>query len=305
MTDEEFRTDLLAAAAARAEAHETGLREAFTSEVLERLRDAGEVPDAESCAEVLTGHRSRKLEVDAFAFDDADESVHLFVTIRDGGVAMPGPINLTEAREQGFGRLIGVFEQSRDGGLAANTEESRPLWALARWIQTDGKPSALRLHVLTDRPMSERLREIKGDRTREDIPVAFQIWDVTRLKRIHEARSARDDLFVDQDNPPEPRKDEIGRAGQVPAVQPEPITERVRQPAHRDLRRGVRGANARHQRRASFRGDRVHAAERCGGPPPPRRRGGVLRPLAARSSRAAGSGWQPAMAANARPSYSP
>ncbi len=197
MTDEEFRADLLAAVAARAEAHETGLREAFTSEVLERLRDAGEVPEAESCAEVLTGHRSRKLEVDAFAFDDADDSLHLFVMIRDGGIAMPGPINLTEAREQGFGRLIGVFEQSRDGWLVANTEESRPLWALARRIQTGGRPSALRLHVLTDRPLSERLREIKGDRTREDIPVTFQIWDVTRLKRIHEARSARDDLFVD------------------------------------------------------------------------------------------------------------
>ena len=79
MTDDEFRADLLAASAARAEAHEMGLRDGFTSEVLERLRDAGEVPDAESCAGSLAGQRSRKLEVDAFVFDDADESLHLFV----------------------------------------------------------------------------------------------------------------------------------------------------------------------------------------------------------------------------------
>ncbi|MDU7524803.1 MAG: hypothetical protein E7K72_26120, partial [Roseomonas mucosa] len=197
MTDEEFRADLLAAAAARAEAHETSLRDGFTSEVLERLRDAGELPDTESCAEALTGQRSRRLEVDAFAFDEADESLHLFVAVRDGGSKPPPAITLTEAREQGFGRLLGVFEQARDGWLAANIEESRPLWALARRVQTGGKPAALRLHVLTDRPMSERLREIKGDRTREGIPVTFQIWDVTRLKRIHEARSVRDDLFVD------------------------------------------------------------------------------------------------------------
>jgi hypothetical protein len=136
-------------------------------------------------------------EVDAFAFDDADESLHLFVAVRDGGTEPPAAITLTEAREQGFGRLLGVFEQARDGWLAASIEESRPLWALARRIQTEGKPAALRLHVLTDRPMSERLREIKGDRTREGIPITFQIWDVTRLKRIHEARSVRDDLFVD------------------------------------------------------------------------------------------------------------
>lgn len=37
MTEEEFRADLLAAAASRAETHANGLREAFVDEVLERL----------------------------------------------------------------------------------------------------------------------------------------------------------------------------------------------------------------------------------------------------------------------------
>ena len=69
---------------------------------------------------------------------------------------------------------------------------------------------------------------------------------------------------VDQDGLPEPRENEIGRAGQVPPVQPKPAAERVRQSSHRDLRRGVRGADARHDRRASFRGNPVHAADRCG-----------------------------------------
>jgi hypothetical protein len=197
VTDEEFRADLLAASAARAEAHETSLRDGFAAEILERLRDAGEVPDAESCAETLTGQSRRRLEVDAFAFDDADDSLHLFVTMRDGGPEAPPPITLTEARDQGFSRLLGVFEQARDGWLAANIEESRPLWALARRIQVGGRPAALRLHVITDRPMSERLREIKADQTKEGLPVTFQIWDVTRLKRIHEAQNVRDDLFVD------------------------------------------------------------------------------------------------------------
>ena len=196
MKDEEFRGDLLASAAARAESHETSIREGFTSEVLERLRDAGEVPDAETCAEAIVGQRGRKLEVDAFAFDDADDSLHLFLTMRDGGGSPPA-ITLTEARDQGFNRLLGVFEQARDGWLTRHIEESRPLWALARRIHVDGRPCALRLHVLTDRPMSERLREIKGDKSREGVAVTFQIWDVNRLKRIHEAHSVRDDLFVD------------------------------------------------------------------------------------------------------------
>ncbi|WP_198164617.1 AIPR family protein [Rhodoplanes sp. Z2-YC6860] len=189
--------DLLATAASRAEVEGCGIREAFALEVLDRLADAGETPDAEICAEILNGHRGRKLEIDAWALDDADGSLHLFIVLLDGRPPYPSSLNLTEAREHGFNRIHGVFEQARDAWLTTNIEESRPLWALARRILGAARPTALRLHVLTDRPISERLREIPGDHTREQIPITFQIWDVTRLKRIHEAHSVRDDLIVD------------------------------------------------------------------------------------------------------------
>lgn len=196
MTEEEFRADLLAAVASRAEVQACGLREAFALEMLERLSESGEVPDTESCVEAHTGHRGRKLEIDAWASDDADGSIHLFVSIWDGGAKYPPSITLTDSREHGFNRVLGVFEQSRDGWLTDNIEESRPLWALARRIRSAPLPTALRVHVLTDRPISERLREIPGEQTRENVPVTFQIWDVTRLKRIHDALSVRDDLVV-------------------------------------------------------------------------------------------------------------
>jgi hypothetical protein len=127
MNDDEFRADLLPAAASRAEVQAWGSREAFVTEVLERLQDAGEVPSTELCAEVLTGQRGRKLEIDAWSADDADGSLHLFIAIQDGGMEYPASLTLTEAREQGFNRLIGIFEQARDGWLTTNIEESRPL----------------------------------------------------------------------------------------------------------------------------------------------------------------------------------
>lgn len=197
MTEEEFRADLLAAAASRAEVQACGLRETFVTESLERLRDAGEVPDSEACAEMIIGQRGRKLEIDAWAADDADDSLHLFIAILDGGSESPAGLTLTEARDQGFNRLLGIFEQARERWLTANIEESRPLWDLARRIQSAPLPAVLRVHVVSDRPVSERLREIAGEETREKVPVTFQIWDITRLKRIHDARNVRDDLFVD------------------------------------------------------------------------------------------------------------
>lgn len=197
MTEQEYRSDLLASAASRAEVHACGIREAFVAEALERLRDAGEVPDADPCPEAMIGQRGRKLEIDAWADDDADGSLHLFIAIYDGGVETPTNLVLKDARDLGFNRLLGVYEQGREGWLTANIEESRPLWALARRIQTGSRPAALRLNILTDRLVSERLREIAGDETRDTVPVTFQLWDISRLNRIHEALSVRDDLVVD------------------------------------------------------------------------------------------------------------
>jgi hypothetical protein len=197
MTEDEFRADLLTTAASRSEVQSCGLREAFVTEALERLREAGEVPEGEPCPETITGQHGRKLEIDAWADDDADGSLHLFIALYGGAPESNSTLSLTEARDQGFNRLLGVYEQSREGWLTANIEESRPLWALARRIQVASRPTALRLHVVSDRAVNERLREIAGDETREKVPVTFQIWDISRLKRIHDAGSVRDDLVVD------------------------------------------------------------------------------------------------------------
>jgi len=197
MTEDEYRADVLASAASRAETRACGLREGFVEEVLDRLRDANELPDFELCPELVAGPSNRKLEIDAFAFDEADESLHLFVALHNGDAEMPPNLTRTEARDQGFNRLINVFECSRDGWLGSNIEESRPLWALARRLQRVESLSALRLHVITDRCVSDKLRELPSEATKDGLPITFQIWDVTRLKRIHEAGSARDDLVVD------------------------------------------------------------------------------------------------------------
>lgn len=196
MTPEEFRTELLASAHSRAEANGMGTREAFVAEMADRLRDSGEMPDIEGCPESLVGQRQRRLEIDGHAFDDADESLHLVCAVLDAGDEM-AVITLSDARETAFNRLEGIYEQARSGWLTGNIEESRPLWALARRIERGAAPAAIRLHVVTDRRISERLKEIKPGQTSDGVPIEYQVWDVTRLLRIHEAQSARDDLIVD------------------------------------------------------------------------------------------------------------
>lgn len=203
MDVEIFRADFIASANARAETIGCGMREGFVEEALERLREAGEVPDWEPCAERVDGPRNRRIEMDAVAFDDADESVHLFLAMRDGGEGAPDTLTLTEVREQGFRRLQGVWDFARDGWIVANVEESRPIWSLARRINEMQRPSALRLHIVSDRPLSERVKEIAGETSSDGIPVSFQVWDLTRFVRIHEALNVRDDLEIDLSQLPE------------------------------------------------------------------------------------------------------
>ena len=89
---------------------------------------------------------------------------------------------------------MAVYENARSGWLSANIEESRPLWSLAMSIRAM-RPSAIRLHILSDRPLSERVKSMPDGQAEDGTLVAFQ--DLTRLKRIRDAMSVRDDLVVD------------------------------------------------------------------------------------------------------------
>jgi hypothetical protein len=92
---------------------------------------------------------------------------------------------------------MNVYESARSGWLSANIEESRPLWSLARTLDRSQRPAAARLHILSDRPLSERVRSIPDGQADDNTLVTFQVWDLTRLKRIHDSMSVRDDLVVD------------------------------------------------------------------------------------------------------------
>ncbi len=155
-------------------------------------------PRPRSVRRELDGHRGRRLEIDAFSFDDADDSLHLFIAIHDGGQAMPPRITLSEAREQGFNRLLGRV-RAGSGGVADTKHRRESASVGSRPPVGDHREALSRAPSRRHRSHGERAPA--GDpapgRPRRDVPVTFQIWDVTRLQRIHEARNARDDLFVD------------------------------------------------------------------------------------------------------------
>ena len=84
----EFRKDLLETVRARAESNLDFNRAGFVDEVGERLTDAEEFSDFVACRYEGTSGK-RKLQIDGYAFDDADNSLALLIADYSNDDDMP------------------------------------------------------------------------------------------------------------------------------------------------------------------------------------------------------------------------
>src|SRR5690606_20319513 len=101
----------------------------FVDVVVGMLEDAGEVSDFESCYYRGIGARRRTVAIDGFAFDDADDSLRLFLAeplLADD----PSTLGQTEARLW-FGRLKSFVEEAFEGRIQEDRDPSSPEWSLA------------------------------------------------------------------------------------------------------------------------------------------------------------------------------
>ena len=159
------------------------------------LEDAGEVSNFEPCYYRGTGSHRRSLAVDGFAFDDADDSVRLFVADPSLETAIPS-FGQTEARTW-FARLRAFVEEAFDGTIQQEADPSTPEWGLATEMvrRRDGL-ARIRAYLITDGKLSTRARdwpegEVSG------IPVEYHIWDIERFHRAHVSQAGRDDVEID------------------------------------------------------------------------------------------------------------
>lgn len=159
------------------------------------LEETEEVVDFMSCPFRGTDARRRILGVDGYAFDDADGSLR--VVIADfGGEDQPHSVTQTSAKTE-FNRLTAFLEETlagNDGHLPADED---PVADFANLLKVHRNAiSRLRLYLLTDGVLSDRLRdwpetEVAG------IPAEFHIWDTTRFANALSSRGGREALTVD------------------------------------------------------------------------------------------------------------
>lgn len=178
---------------------ETFVAEAFTRRFLDLLAEAGEIADADVCYYARTGMR-----VDGYAADENEDTLDLFVTLRNGGEV---PERIEKARVDTTFRQLAGFYAKAQAGLHARMEEVEPAFELAQKIHLQHQQNEgfgrVRLFLVTDGVVNVNRLPDPPELGVADVTV--HVWDLERLFRWYSSgrdREAIEVVLADRELPP-------------------------------------------------------------------------------------------------------
>ncbi|WP_290526088.1 AIPR family protein [Alcanivorax sp.] len=185
----DFRQELLVGA----ETHGSFQLSEFMESVANELIETGAAEGFELCH----FRAQRGMRVDGYWFDD-EGVLDLFVADFESRSELAS-LTKTDV-DASFKRVANFFEASISKGLAGELELTSPEYGLARQIaDRKGVIRRLRLTLFSERSLSERIKELP-DSVVANIPVSYQIWDISRLHRQRSSRSHKEPLDLDFEN---------------------------------------------------------------------------------------------------------
>lgn len=197
---EEFRNGLLEAVRVRApDGSDAELQDfAFVCEIGERLSDAEEFQDFIPCHGTGVGHRSRKLRVDGYELDEADNSIRLLIADFKGGSEVE---TITKTRaESVFSQLKAFVEESSSGKIWSSPLgggiQTKELSGTIERLHTSRSVSRYRLYLITDAILSDRAKDL-AIHDLDGIPVEYHIWDISRLQAVSLSILGTEELEID------------------------------------------------------------------------------------------------------------
>lgn len=192
---DDFYLDLQNTVNARAAVDNDYTSMAFMAEVSERFAEAGEVEDFTVLQFEGSGQRNKKLAVNAYDLDDADESVSLGVLLHSNSDAID-VITATDAKKR-LSALENFLTEAVSGQFSVGREESSPAYQLAADLHHRGRAvSRYRLYLVTNGRLSDRIKEIPSS-ILNGVPVDFHLWDLQRLHQVQESQQGREALEID------------------------------------------------------------------------------------------------------------
>jgi len=192
---EEFRREFLTLVRVTAESDHEGTVPSFVREAGDALLEAGVIPDYESCFYTGYGRRNRRLRVDGYALDDLDMTMYLLVADYSGSDE-PEKLTLSQTKVV-FDRLFAFLDESLNGILHREMEISTPAYDLVENLRNN-QPRIRKYSfiLITDKIASERIENLPFG-SMQVVPVEYHVWDISRLYRVMESESGRDEIFIE------------------------------------------------------------------------------------------------------------
>lgn len=190
-TDREFFRELMSDVIARAGAEGRFHADAFFELITDDLVELGELDTADRAH-----HEARALRVDGYAGDPSEDG-ELTVIVSDFTAEDPPPTLTRRELDAQLRRGRNFVMQALDAEWRSMINESSPGAQLATLIALSwGKVNAIRVLLITNRPLSERVKTIDSD-SLDGRPVTHLVWDLTRIRELRQRGSAREPIAID------------------------------------------------------------------------------------------------------------
>ncbi len=167
--------------------------EAFFEVVTDRIMAAGDLNEANRAY----FYNGRGVRVDGYGGHPADEDGNLSLIVCDYNPDLKVQSLTRTDMDADFRRAESFLAQAFNASFRDSLEETTPAFGLATMIADFWKAvSKVRLILVSNKVLSSRVDSIAGNEF-EGIPVAYSVWDLSRLHRYAQSGSEREPIRVD------------------------------------------------------------------------------------------------------------
>ncbi len=186
---EEYRQELLEELRADASIGATDVADEFINRALMFLDDNGELPEPTQLYFGKRGRGNRMMQIDGYAFDNADSSLCLIIGDFQDTTT---PENLIQTQIKTLSnRLSSFLDEACNGQLNLYCDDSDEILTLAGMLKSrfQDKTSPIlkiKYFIITNKSLSTRVTRLK-EGTFNELPVELHIWSI---ERFYEAKCA-------------------------------------------------------------------------------------------------------------------
>ena len=179
-----------------AKSRDTTPDEEFISYVIDLFNENQEALELNPCYFEMIGPRNRKIQIDGWGFDEADNTFILFVSYFDRLNTAP---TMTNTDIDGFLRKMEAFvENSYSGFIEENCEfssEGRQTAANLHRLLNQGFNTKFKFYIISNVPLSKAVKNVSRENLL-DKEVQINVWDLDRIYKSDANNQQKEDISI-------------------------------------------------------------------------------------------------------------